>query len=177
MRYNASVITAKESSPGDHFGDILDLYMVYISSFDFLGGKKTIYHVDKVLRETGKIINDGVHEIFVNTSIDDGSEIADLMSCFMKEEIQDDRFPELSNEVYRLKHTEKGVAAVSKIMDEIKEAAKAEGRVEGRAEGITEGRLQTVATFFKNGGTEEEAMHKLNASPEEIKKAKMLEGV
>lgn len=93
-----------------------------------------------------------------------------MMSCFMKEEIQDDRFPELSNEVYRLKHTEKGVAAVSKIMDEIKEAAKAEG--------LTEGRLKTVATFLKNGGTEEEAMHKLDASPEEIKKAKdMLEGV
>ena len=176
VRYNASVITTRESNPGEHFGDILELYMVYISSFDFLGGKKTIYHVDKVLRETGKIIDDGVHEIFVNTAIDDGSEIADLMACFMKEDIQDERFPNLSNEAYRLKHTEGGLKAVSRIMDEIRQEAKEEGRAEGhaegRAEGLAEGRIQNIATLLANGGTEDDAKRLLNATPQELEQAK-----
>lgn len=51
-RFNASSITVKDSKPGDTFEDIIELYIVYISEFDFFKGKKTIYHVESVLKET-----------------------------------------------------------------------------------------------------------------------------
>lgn len=89
---------------------------MYISEFDFLKGNKTIYHVDKVLRETGDIIDDGLHEIFVNTVIDDGTDIAELMSCFTKKEVKNAKFPALSSEVKRLKETEGGIQGVSDVM-------------------------------------------------------------
>ncbi|MBR1856678.1 MAG: hypothetical protein IJ803_06350 [Oribacterium sp.] len=38
----------------------------------------------------------------------------------------------------------------------------------------TEGRLQTIAEFLANGGTEEDAERLLKASPEEIANAKEL---
>lgn len=76
VRFNASTITVRESEPGEKFDDVIELYVVYISEFDFLKGGKTIYHVDKVLRETGTVIDDGLHEIFINTVIDDGTDIA-----------------------------------------------------------------------------------------------------
>ena len=38
VRFNESVITAKESNTGDEFEDIIDLYVVYISEFDFIKG-------------------------------------------------------------------------------------------------------------------------------------------
>ncbi len=84
VRFNASSITVKESQTGEKFDDVLELYIVYISEFDFFKGGKTIYHIDKIIRETGDVVDDGLHEIFVNTTIDDGSDIADLMSCFTK---------------------------------------------------------------------------------------------
>ena len=115
-RFNASSITVKDSEPGIDFCDILDLYIVYISEFDFLKGDKTIYHVEKVLRETGKVIDDGLHGIFVNTVIDDGTDIAELMSCFTKKEVKNSKFPKLSGEVKRLKETEGGVQAVCEVM-------------------------------------------------------------
>ena len=83
-RFNASSITVRESETGTKFEEVLELYIVYISEFDFLKGDKTIYHVEKVLRENGQVIDDGLHEIFVNTAVDDGTEIAELMSCFTK---------------------------------------------------------------------------------------------
>ena len=83
-RFNASSITVRESETGTKFEEVLELYIVYISEFDFLKGDKTIYHVEKILRETGQVIDDGLHEIFVNTAVDDGTEIAELMSCFTK---------------------------------------------------------------------------------------------
>ena len=117
VRFNASSITVRESNPGENFEDVIELYIVYISEFDFLDGGKTIYHVDKVLRETGELFDDGLHEIYVNTVIDDGSKIADLMACFTKKEVKDPSFPELSNEVKRLKTTEGGMNAMCAVME------------------------------------------------------------
>ncbi len=130
VRFNASSITVKESNPGEHFKDILELYMVYISEFDFLKGGKTIYHVDKVLRETGKVIDDGLHEIYVNTVIDDGSDISDLMACFMKKEVKNPKFPALSAEVSRLKETEGGAQSVCAVMERYEKMAVKKDRIE-----------------------------------------------
>lgn len=126
-RYNAASITVKESNPGDKFEDVKDVYIVYISEFDFLNKGKTTYHIDKTIRETGDIVDDGLHEIFVNTTIDDGTDIADLMACFTKKEVKNPKFPKLSNEVKRLKETEGGLKAVCEIMEKYnREAVDAE---------------------------------------------------
>lgn len=130
VRFNASSITVKESHTGDNFKDIVELYVVYISEFDFLKGGKTIYHVDKVLRETGKVIDDGLHEIFVNTVIDDGSDISDLMACFMKKEVHNPKFPALSAEVSRLKETEGGAQSVCAVMERYEKMAVKKDRIE-----------------------------------------------
>lgn len=72
----------------------------------------------EVCQEILRVIleDDGLHEIFVNTVIDDGTEISELMACFMKKEVKNPRFPRLSAEVTRLKETEEGVEAVSEVM-------------------------------------------------------------
>jgi len=101
----------------DKFKDVNELYIVYISEFDFIKGEKTIYHVDKTIRETSQVIDDGLHEIYVNTVIDDGSNIAALMSCFTKKEVNNPKFPKLSAEVKRLKTTEGGARAVCEVME------------------------------------------------------------
>jgi len=129
-RFNASNITVKNSEPGSTFGDVLELYIVYISEFDFLKKGKTIYHVEKVLRETGDIIDDGLHEIFVNTVIDDGTDIADLMSCFTKKEVNNPKFPMLSSEVKRLKETEGGASTVSEVLTYYENAAIRKANIE-----------------------------------------------
>lgn len=117
-RFNAASITVKESNIGDTFDDVVNVYIVYISEFDFLKKGKTIYHIDKVIRETGDVVDDGLHEIFVNTTIDDGSDIAELMSCFIKKEVKNPKFPQLSSEVKRLKETEGGINMMSEIMEQ-----------------------------------------------------------
>ena len=130
VRFNVASIMVKESHPGDHFKDILELYIVYISESDFLKEGKTIYHVDKVLRETGTVINDGLHEIFVNTQIDDGTDIAELMSCFKQKHINNPKFPETSAEVARLKETEGGTTAVCEVMEKYENLAVKNANIE-----------------------------------------------
>lgn len=122
-RYNASGITWTKANKSEKFENIPDVCIVYISQFDFLRGGRTTYHVDKVVRETGITIDDGLSEIFVNTKIDDGSDIADLMKCFLQEQVNDPKFPKLSARVNELKNTEKGVSAVCTVMEEYQKDA------------------------------------------------------
>lgn len=152
VRFNASSITVKESNAGERFDDILDLYVVYISEFDFLKGNLTIYHVDKVIRENSVAVEDGLHEIFVNTTIDDGSDIAELMSCFTKKEVNNPKFPNLTRKVIELKHTEGGLGTVSKVLDQYI----AEGKLEQLIELVKENLISVSNAAHKAGMTEEE---------------------
>jgi len=159
-RFNASSITVKESNPGERFGDVVELYVVYISEFDFLKGGKTIYHVDKILRETGTIVDDGLHEIFVNTVIDDGTDISDLMACFMKKEVKNPKFPALSAEVARLKESEGGAQTMCDIMERYEKIA------------VRADRIERIERMIKKGYSKEDILD-LGYSEEEFLDAKI----
>ena len=124
-RYNAAGMTWKEAEKGTRFKDLPDVCVVYITEHDFLHGGRTIYHVDKILRENGSLIDDGSSVIYVNTAVNDGSVISDLMRCFMQKAVNDPRFPRLSERVHQYKNTEKGAAEMceelERYIDEITE--------------------------------------------------------
>ena len=133
-RFNASAITVKDSNPGERFEDVLDLYIVYITEHDFMKEQKTIYHIDKVARETGTVIHDGLEEIFVNTEVFDGTDIAELMQCFQQKTVNHPKFPAISEAVWNLKETEGGTESMCDIMQQYVDKGRAEGRAEGRVE-------------------------------------------
>ena len=124
-RYNAAGMTWKEAEKGTRFKDLPDVCVVYITEHDFLHGGRTVYHVDKILRENGSIIDDGSSVIYVNTAVNDGSAISDLMRCFLQKTVNDPRFPRLSERVHQYKNTEKGAAEMceelERYIDEITE--------------------------------------------------------
>ena len=124
-RYNAAGMTWKEAEKGIRFRDLPDVCVVYITEHDFLHGGRTVYHVDKILRENGSIIDDGSSAIYVNTAVNDGSAISDLMRCFSQKTVNDPRFPRLSERVHQYKNTEKGAAEMceelERYIDEITE--------------------------------------------------------
>lgn len=153
-RYNASAITFKKSNPGEKFDDVREVYIVYISEFDVFHEGKTIYHIEKVISETGTAVDDGLHEIFVNAAIDDKSDIAELMSCFIKKEVNNKKFPKLSKEVYELKNTKGGLKAMCSVMEEL----------------IAEERISAIQNMLKEN-LSKELIKRLKYSEEEIQKA------
>lgn len=56
--------------------------------------------------------------MFVNAQVNDNSEIAALMECFLEKEPDDPKFPEIRKEVHEIKHTEGGVSTMCKIMED-----------------------------------------------------------
>jgi len=118
VRYNAACITANITNPGDYFRNIPEVIIIYISQHDFLKQGKTVYHVKKTICETGKILDDGESNIYANTEVDDGSDIAALMQCFLEKDPDDPKFPKVNQRVYELKHTEGGISTMCKIMED-----------------------------------------------------------
>lgn len=104
MRYNASNIDTFISEKGAFFKDLPELYIVYISSFDIFKKNRVIYHVERVLRETGDFVDNGFHEIYVNTQVKDQSEISDLMTVFQSTDTEgNEKFPRVSQIIRHFK--------------------------------------------------------------------------
>ena len=112
VRFNASVITVRDSQTDDKFEKTIDLIVVYISEFD-------IFKRGSVIRETQEKVDDGLERVFVNTAVKDGTTISEYMGCFLQKEIDNAKFPKLTNRVHYLKHEEGGVNAVCEIMKNI----------------------------------------------------------
>ena len=166
-RFNASSITVRESGPGERFEDILELYIIYISEFDFLKGGLTTYHIDKVIRENREVVDDGLHEIFVNTAVDDGSSIAGLMSCFTRKEVTNREFPAVTRRFQELK-SEGGAGAVCEIMEKyLKEAEKNGEKAGEKAE-----RIKAIQNMIDLEIPKEKILKKY--SPEEYQEAEAL---
>ena len=56
-RYNSALIDANVTEPGDQYEDLNETFVIFITENDVLGENLSIYHVDRIIRETGKMFN------------------------------------------------------------------------------------------------------------------------
>ena len=144
VRFNASVITVRDSQTDDKFEETIDLIVVYISEFDIFKRGRVIYHVDSVIRETQEKVDDGLERVFVNTAVKDGTTISEYMDCFLQKEIDNAKFPKLTNRVHYLKHEEGGVNAVCEIMRKYSEEVAEKAYLQGEEAGKEIGQRHTA---------------------------------
>ena len=118
---------------------------VFISKFDVFKRGKAVYHVERIIKETGDKVYNGTQEIYINAEINDNSDIARLMKVFVEDAYYDDKFPAISERKRIFKTTEEGVNEMCEVI----ERNRAEARAEGRAEGRVEGQLSLLTKLVK----------------------------
>lgn len=65
---------------------------------------KTIYHIKRIIEETQDIVDNGVHEIYVNTKVNDGTEITEYMGLLNCAEVPDNpKFPKICEAIRNMK--------------------------------------------------------------------------
>ena len=120
VRYNGAILTTNISETGKKFEFIPNVCIIFISKFDIFKSGLPLYHVDKVVRETGRIINDGLTEIFVNSVSNNGSKVAELMEIFTKDEAYNiEKFPITSTIKARFKANEGGIKEMNEVLEKI----------------------------------------------------------
>ena len=152
VRYNGAILTTNLTDPGEKFKDVPDVCVVFISRFDMFKGSRSLYHVDRVIRETGKRADNGFEEVYVNAKVRDGSEVSELMEVFVDDGAYNHKFPITSDRKRRYKETEVGQKVMCEIMEKIAKEERDEGRNEGRIEGRIEGetRINTLHSILIN---------------------------
>ena len=156
VRYYASLLTADRTRPGGRFADVPDVCVALVCEFDPLGEGCSLYHVDRVVRESGRTLENGLSELYVNALARDGTDVSALMRVFTEAEAYDEeRFPETSRVKRRLRETEEGRKDMGSVIEEIRAECIAEGKAEGKAEGIVEGEvrgtLKTLVRLVRDG--------------------------
>ena len=118
VRYNTSCITANITEPGSKFKNVPNVIGIYISKFDMFKSGKTVYHVDRVVRETGEVVENGLQEIYANTKIDDGTDVAELMYIFTEKDAYDfQKFPKVSARKKQFKESQGGQEEVCDLVE------------------------------------------------------------
>ena len=99
-RYNGSLMDANLTAPGDAYEDL--------------------YHIDRVIRETGQPFGDESHIIYVNAQITNETALGRLMHDFRCTDPQEMYYGILANRVHYFKADEKGVSIMCKAMEDMR---------------------------------------------------------
>lgn len=128
VRYNGAILTTNLTDPGEKFKDVPDVCVVFISKFDIFNGNLPLYHVDRVIRETGEKVDNGFEEVYVNAKVKDGSDVSELMEVFVNDDAYNNKFPITSGSKRRYKETEEGQQVMCEIMERIAKEEREEGK-------------------------------------------------
>ena len=116
VRYIQSAVDWSLLEKGSKYQDLPELYLIFISRFDVFKKSKIKYEIDRIIRETGDIADNGIHEIYFSTIIKDDSQLSELLQYMNNSNADDMRFGALSEAVKFQKRTEKGVEGMSEAV-------------------------------------------------------------
>ena len=141
-RYHSSVLDSRMLKEGQEFKEIKDSYVIFIYKRDKFQEGLPLYHIDRYVRETGKLFEDGSHIIYVNGNYKGDDEIGYLMQDFHQTDPDNMHYKELSQGVRHFKEVEEGRDT---MCEAVQEYAK-----EYASECLKTEKAELVENFMKN---------------------------
>ena len=116
------MIDTKMLKEKQKFKDIHDSYVIFITENDVIGAGLPLYHIEKIIKETGADFTDGSHIIYVNGSYkNDSDPIGKLMHDFRCTSSEDMFYSLLAKQVRYFKETEGGRKSMCKAFEDLAE--------------------------------------------------------
>lgn len=141
-RYHSSVLDSRMLKESQEFKTIKDSYVIFIYKHDKFRKGLPLYHIDRYVRETRELFEDGSHIIYVNGNYKGDDEIGYLMQDFHQTDPDNMHYKELSQGVRHFKEVEEG-------RDTMCEAVQEYAR-EYANECVNEKTLAIVENFMEN---------------------------
>ena len=180
MRYNEAIVTINNSPKSKRFKykNLPTVILIMFCQFDIFKKGKAIYEIDRVVRGTKVISDNGVREVYVNiTAKTTDKKLKSLFKIMSTvNEVDDETFPKLSKKKVEVNDLyiggDENMAGLDLMMyrDGLK-AGKAEGRAEGMQQGREEGEMEAFIKIYKGGMINaNDAARMLNISVEQFLK-------
>lgn len=135
-RFHSSMLDAQLLEKSADFDSLPETYVIFITERDTLKGGAPLYRFDRCNIETGEPLGDGTHIIYVNGAYRGDTPLGRLMHDFSCKNADDMHYAVLADRVRFFKESKEGVAAMSRVMEEICLKEREEGRIEGREENM-----------------------------------------
>ena len=126
-RYLSSMIDANYFRPSEDYVGIPQTYVIFITENDVLRENRPIYHIERVITESGNRFNDEAHIVYVNASYNEDTALGRLMHDFRCADPGDMIYPELREKTIPFKEDEKEAPKMSEIWEEVRREGIAEG--------------------------------------------------
>ncbi len=107
-RYHSSMVDSRMLREGQDFKKIKNSYVIFIYRHDKYKKGLPLYHIDRYVKETGELFDDGSHIIYVNGSYKGNDEIGRLMADFHQINPEHMHYMTLAQSVKHYKETEEG---------------------------------------------------------------------
>lgn len=134
-RHNSSLLDAHILKPGDDTEAFPDSYVIFITENDVMKGNQPVYPVERyvIIGENKVLFGDGSHILYVNGKYRGDDEVGKLMHDFSCTNPDDMNYEALAKRARYFKQEKEGVAAMCKIMEDMRnEAALASARETAR---------------------------------------------
>lgn len=149
-RYNSSLLDANLTQPGDGYDALNETYIIFITERDVLKRNLPIYHINRIIEETGEAFGDEAHIIYVNSQIKDETALGKLMHDFSCTDPEDMKYPVLAERVKYFKEDTKGVTTMCRALEIMRDEAVHESAVENAKTMLADGLpYETIARYTK----------------------------
>lgn len=173
-RHNSSLMDAHILKPGADTEDIPDSYVIFITENDVMNGDQAVYPVDRYVKIGRKkvLFGDGSHILYVNGKYRGDDEIGKLIHDLSCTDPDDMNYEALADRARYYKKNEKGVAAMCKIMEDMRNEAAREAAREAAIEAAQKSAREIAERMLRDGEMplEKIARYVPTISLEELKK-------
>ena len=171
-RYHCGLLDMNLLNPGDLFDNLPETYVIFITKNDVLGYNRPISHIQRRIKETEDIFQDGQHILYVNSKKQDDTELGRLMHDLHCKEADKMYSNILATRVHQLKETEEGVNQMCQELEEIYNEGEQSGFLRGEQSGVQKGELkkarETTLALLEMGMSAEQIAKAVNLSIETI---------
>ena len=129
-RYNSSLMDSNITEPGEEYEKLVETYVIFITENDYFGKDLPLYHIERVVQETGELFADDEHILYVNGQYRGDDSVGRLMHDFFCKDPKDMNNAILAQSVQYYKTEKEGVDSMCRISEEIWNEGKAEGKAE-----------------------------------------------
>ena len=153
-RLYGAMVDSEHLEKGKDYDQMPEVYVIYISETNLWKTGHMEDPVRKHLDGQKEEYDDGLHILYINAAIDDGTEKAALMRYFKTCDPEDMSQGALSRRVHYLKREEGGISEMCEYSERIYNGGKEEGIKIGRLEGHREERREIMEGILSMEGKE-----------------------
>ncbi|MCC8097561.1 MAG: PD-(D/E)XK nuclease family transposase, partial [Eubacterium sp.] len=123
-RYNSSLMDTILLPEGTDYSKLISTYVIFFTEKDAVGDGLPIHHYEMRDNETGNLLGDERHIIFVNgDNKDTNTRLGKLIHDIKCTSANDMYYPELAKRVRHFKETEGGIDNMSKMLEDMRNEA------------------------------------------------------